>query len=218
MGEGKSGMKKIDLITATMLTIAVLLCAGCRVETSQGANGGENVKVETPLGGVKVKADNSTTATDLGMKVYPGAVVMKKYGHGDHDSGSADVSVGFGSFKMSVKVVSYGTNDSLDQVLEFYRKALGSDGDVIECRDEETVGKPESTSEGLTCRSGGAKKNLSGMKMDMNLDEGLTLKAGSPHHQRIVAIDHDGSDGKKTKFVLVELELPNSIDDLNDSN
>ena len=43
------------------------------------------------------------------------------------------------------------TGDDRDKVLAYYRKSLSRYGDVIECRDNQPVGSPEKTSEGLTC-------------------------------------------------------------------
>jgi hypothetical protein len=46
---------------------------------------------------------------------------------------SAKVDMGFGSWKLRVKMAHYTTADSRDQVLAFYRKALSEYGGVIEC-------------------------------------------------------------------------------------
>ncbi len=41
--------------------------------------------------------------------------------------------MGFGSFKLRVRVAHYKSADDRDQVLAFYRKALSEYGNVIEC-------------------------------------------------------------------------------------
>ena len=64
---------------------------------------------------------------------------------------SAKVDMGFGSFKLRVKVANYSTSDNRDQVLAFYRKALSEYGSVIECAGGKPVGIPAVTVEGLNC-------------------------------------------------------------------
>ncbi len=70
---------------------------------------------------------------------------------GDDGNKSANVDMGFGSFKLRVKVANYSSADNRDQVLAFYRKALSEYGTVIECAGERPVGSPAVTVEGLTC-------------------------------------------------------------------
>src|SRR5664279_3354186 len=95
--------------------------AGCRVHVDKDANGVEKrVQVDTPFGGVHVNTDQ-TTASDLGLPVYPGAQLTK----GKDDHKSADVHLGFGEWQLRVRAVSYETRDSRDQVEAFYKKALG---------------------------------------------------------------------------------------------
>jgi hypothetical protein len=84
---------------------------------------------------------------------------------------------------------------------------MGRFGDVLECQGHRAVGSPTVTSEGLTCNED--DKNHVKVQMNGMPDEsGLTLLAGSPHHQHIVAFQ-DASSG--TKFALVELQLPSAL-------
>ena len=83
-----------------------------------------------------------------------------------------------------MKVANYTTPDSREQVVNFYRKALSQYGTVIECSGNKTIGEPASTGEGLRCDSDDHSSIHEGH------DRGdLQLKAGSPHHQHIVALD-----------------------------
>src|SRR5208337_434415 len=121
--------------------------AGCRVNVQKGANGEDKtVQVDTPFGGVHVNT-NQTTAADLGLPAYPGAQTVAD----DDKHKSADVHLGFGEWELRVRAVSYSTPDKQDQVLAFYKKALGRYGDVITCQNNAPVGTPAATSEGLTC-------------------------------------------------------------------
>jgi hypothetical protein len=181
---------------ALAFSVALLLFAtACRIQVDKADNGHDkNVKIETPLGGIHV-SQNDTGAADIGLPAYPGAHLANE--NGDK---SADVHMGFGEWQLRVKVVKYRTSDPEDKIVEFYRKALGRYGDVIECRGNRAVGSPTVTREGLTCDDDG-KNHVAN-----EASGGLTLKAGSKRHQHILGID--SNDGSSTKFALVELDLP----------
>jgi hypothetical protein len=180
---------------------------GCRVHVDKSANGEDKkVQVDTPFGGVHVNTDQ-LTAADLGLPGYPGAAAVKSDEHQ-----SADVHLGFGRWKLRVKVASYETPDSRDKVAAFYKKAMDRYGSVITCKGNSPVGAPETTSQGLTC----ADDENHGHKINVNAgnfhsgSDGLELKAGSKRHQHILSFDNS-SDGK-TQFSLVMLDLPASGD------
>jgi hypothetical protein len=178
--------------------------AGCKVHVEKGANGEDkNVQVDTPFGGVHVNTDQ-TTAADLGLPVYPGAEPIK----GDDQHKSADVHVGFGEWELRVRAVSYGTPDKRDQVVAFYKKALGRYGEVITCEGNAPVGTPTTTSEGLTCND---QKNVNVDSGDFHTGQGdFELKAGSIRHQHIVGFENP--KGGETRFALVALDLPAGMD------
>jgi hypothetical protein len=176
----------------------------CRVQVNKGANGEDkNVQVDTPFSSVHVNT-GQTTAADLGLPAYPGAEVVKD----NNDHNSADVNLGFGEWKLRVKVVNYTSGDSQDKVADFYKKALTRYGDVITCHGNSPVGTPARTAEGLTCaedKDGNVKIDAK----DFNVGkDGLELKAGSRRHQHIVGFE--GSQNGKTRFSLVALDLPSS--------
>jgi hypothetical protein len=179
--------------------LALLLTIGCRVQVDKDSQGKEkNVKVDTPLGGLHVRSDD-TSAADVGLPVYPGATIAPDK---DGDK-SADIHMGFGDWQLRVKVVNYQTIDGQDKVLAFYQKALGRYGDVIRCQGDQPVGTPTVTREGLTCAEDNDKEHV-------DVSSGLTLKAGSRHHQHILGIEHNSGPG--TRFALIELQLPAAID------
>jgi hypothetical protein len=190
-------MKKIMVFVAAA---SVLWVCGCRVQVDKNSDGKDkNVKIDTPLGGLHVRAGD-TNAADVGLPVYPGAVITP-----DNDGDkSADIHMGFGDWQMRVKVVNYQTSDGQDKVLDFYQKALGRYGNVIRCQGNAVVGTPATTSEGLTCDEGDAHVQ------NVQISGDLSLKAGSRHHQHIVAIEKKSDPG--TRFALVELQLPAAID------
>jgi hypothetical protein len=195
--------KAICVLAGTALVAAI---AGCRVHVDKDANGKEKtVQVDTPFGGVHVNTDQ-ISAADLGLPVYPGADIVRDK---DHDK-SADVNMGFGEWTLRVRAVNYATVDSQDKVTAFYKKALGRYGDVITCQGNSPVGTPISTSEGLTCADNGNHGNVKIDDKDWGVHGGFQLKAGSKRHQHILGFE-DSTNGK-TRFALVALDLPASVD------
>jgi len=144
-------------------------------------------------------ASSNISAADIGLPAYPGAVPAKDK---DDDSNSADLGFSMGDFHFKMLVASYRTSDSSAQVLAFYRKSLAKYGDVIECNHGKPVGSPAVAKSGLTC----SDHNDGESKGDVSMD-GPELRAGTPHHFRVVGIDSDSHPGA-TKFGLVYLELP----------
>jgi hypothetical protein len=200
--KGMSVSRCVSLAACVTLISFAALSIGCSIAVDKNKNGDDkNVKIETPLGGVHVTSD-STTAADVGLPVYPGAKLSTDKGK-DNDK-SADIHFGFGDWQFRLKVVKYQTSDSSDQVLAYYKKALGRYGNVIQCSGHNAVGSPSVTSEGLTCDDSGKSRQV-------NLDMSQSLKAGSKHHQHIVGIEK--SEGDETVFSLVELDLPTSSED-----
>jgi hypothetical protein len=193
--------------------LAVTL-AGCMVHVDKDEKGEEkNVRVDTPFGHVHVTT-NQTTAADLGLPVYPGAQQAN-----DHDShNSADINAGFGEWAIKVKAASYLSSDPRGKVIDFYKNALSRFGTVISCQDGKAAGKPEVTSEGLTCEADSSVSNVSiasgkqGKNFNVNTGKdgkGFQLKAGSKHHQHVVELE-DSTDGK-THFTLLAVDLPSGF-------
>lgn len=195
------------LCAAVLLAVSI---SGCRVHTEQGANGkNQQVQVDTPFGGVHVNT-GQTTAADLGLPVYPGAQLVAD----DDNDKSADVHMGFGQWELRVKAVNYSSPDSQDKVVAFYKKALGRYGNVIACQNNAPVGSPATTSEGLSCTDtgkGGAHIKIDAGAAYQSAHGGYELKAGSPHHQHIIAFEKSGSG--QTRFALVALDLPDASGD-----
>lgn len=193
---------------AGVLACLVLVAgvSGCfRVHVDKDSSGDDkNVQVDTPFGGVHVNT-NQTSASDLGLPAYPGAKQIAD----DDKHKSADVHLGFGEWELRVRAVSYGTPDSQDKVVAFYKKALGRYGDVIVCQGHSPVGTPTATSEGLTCSDDGNGNGIKIDHKDYGTGENNTeLKAGSKRHQHIVGFE-DSKNGE-TRFALVALDLPSS--------
>jgi hypothetical protein len=112
--------KMRNAVTFAVCLVLVAGMAGCRVQVDKDSAGKDkNVQVDTPFGGVHVNS-GQITASDLGLPVYPGAQSVND----DEQHKSADVQAGFGDWQLRVRVVSYATSDSKEQVAAFYKKAL----------------------------------------------------------------------------------------------
>jgi hypothetical protein len=194
-----SGTATIPIGTFAVVAAGLVLSCGlgCSIDTHKNGNS-DDVKIDTPFGGMQVKTNDAVTLDSVGLPAYPEAVPVKK----DKDNGAADVNMSFGSFQLRVRALSYRTSDSPDKVEAFYRNGMKRYGDVIKCDHDRPIGKPTETSDGLTCEN---KKENHITTSDDPGEGKVELKTGSRLHQHIVAIDHDGTG---TKFGLVSLDLP----------
>jgi hypothetical protein len=194
--------------TAFPLAAFILLSStGCKVRVDKSGDGdGGNVKIATPFGSIAVNKGQAT-ASDVGLPAYPGSTLRKD----DNGDNSAKVDLGFGSWRLKVRVASYATADSREQVVDFYRKALNQYGGVITCAGNKPVGTPERTGEGLTCSDDDRDRTQHASNSD-----DLELKAGSKHHQHIVALK--AQNAAETRFTLIALDLPHGDNEHQETN
>jgi hypothetical protein len=196
-------MKKqmYSVVAFSGVAVVVAMLSGCRVEKTEHGDG-KDVNISTPFGGMHVKT-NSDVVASIGLPAYPGAQAINDDGNDNH---SADVDMSFGGFQLRVKAARFHSDDAPDKVEDFYRGGLKRFGDVIACKNNQPVGSPAKTSEGLTC------SNDHGNHITVDNHHGgthqLELKAGSQQHQHIVTLDPDGAG---TKFGLVALDLPGKM-------
>jgi len=192
-------MQRMNILGLAIAGVATVLLAGCEVNTHKSGDG-DDVRISTPFGGLRVKTDDSAVMNGIGLPAYPGAEPVKR----DKDNSAADVNMSFGDFQLRVKAMGFRTSDSPEKVEAFYRSGMKRFGDVIACKDERAVGTPVRTAEGLTCDDHTERHQVGDQ-----LSKGrLELKAGSKVHQHLVEIDADGGG---TKFGLVALDLPGKM-------
>jgi hypothetical protein len=103
-----------------------------------------------------------------------------------------------------VKAVSFTTPDAPEKVLAFYQKGLAKYGPVIECVNNQPVGTPARTPEGLTCD----QEHNNHVHISDDSATKKELKAGSKQHEHIVEVEAKGTG---TKFGLVMLDLPGKL-------
>ncbi len=204
-GTRGEGMNKAGCAVAVCLAglaVGTFALTGCRVDTNKDGDH-QNVKIDTPFGGMSVKTNDAVVQEGVGLSVYPGSTLTKKKNDKGDDEGAADVNLSFGNFKLRVKALSYTTPDSPEKVMAFYRKDMVRYGAVILCQGKHPVGSPAVTQDGLTCSE---DKNTKIHAGDDDADQ--ELKAGSKLHQHIVGLDPQGSG---TKIGLVALDLPGHL-------
>ena len=196
---GSKTMSKGTVAIAGAALALTLLATGCKVDVNKTGNGEDkDVSISTPFGGMQVHK-GAAGALSMGLPLYPGATLTQG---NDDDDKSVDLHMGFGKWQMHVQVANYTTPDPESKVQDFYAKALHAYGSVITCRNDEPVGQPTKTPEGLTCKEdGGGHANV-----QIGKDHDLELKSGSKHHQHIVALKNENGSG--THFALVEVSLP----------
>ena len=170
------------LLRISPLAIGFMLPA-CSIHKSEEGDK-KDVKIETPFGGMQVKADEKKPA-DTGLAQYPGSRLKDR---GD-DTHTANVDMNFGPFGMKVAAATYLTDDSEDKVLDFYRKEMSKYGKVVECKG----GSIDDHNDELVCSPS-------------KHGEEIELGAGNKMRRRIVGVKKNGN---QTEFSLVYLQLRN---------
>jgi len=119
-----AGVLVAVLILAALAVVGVFMAGmyfaeNIHVEKTRGAHG-ETVKVDTPIGSMRVKAHQRLDPKLIGVPVYPGAIREDEHGGGasfEFDSDSTHRA-------FAVMAAEYSTDDSVDKVKEFYHREL----------------------------------------------------------------------------------------------
>ena len=112
------------LVLAALAVFAVFMAGiyladNIHVEKRSGANG-DTVKVETPLGSMRVQGHRKLNPKLIGVPVYPDSTREDSDGRG----ASIDFSSHSGHNEFTVLVAEYSTDDSIDKVKDFYHREL----------------------------------------------------------------------------------------------
>lgn len=132
-----------------------------------------------------ITASDQVTEQDLGLPFYPGA---HPYKDASDDSSSANLGVWGGDSGLKLVVQKLETDDSVEKVAAFYRKALAKYGKVLDC-SEKSAHVPSKKQ--LTCDA------------DEPGPGKMVFKSGTREKQHAVGIE---SSGGHTRFALVYLE------------
>ena len=170
------------------VVVLLLGLTACSMNVDKKGDGGkaQNVDIQTPFGGLKVRTD--VDPKEIGLPVYAGA---RQVPDDRHDSGSANVTLGVPGFGMKVIAAKFESDDSSDKVLEFYRKELKSYGSVTECKGDIDL-KGDPGSQEITCKGG------------PNLKDKVELAVGKGSTHRIVSVEPMAGG---CKFALVYLQF-----------
>jgi hypothetical protein len=97
----------------------IYLADNIHVQKTRGAHG-DIVRVETPIGSMRVRGSERLDPKTIGVPVYPGAIREDEHG------GGASFEFDFDSThkEFSVLAAEYSTADSIDKVKEFYHLQL----------------------------------------------------------------------------------------------
>jgi len=113
--QGSSALKIILIVVAAvvvlgMAAVGVVTYVGLRIARhSRIENNGGKVRVESPFGSVETTTNPADVARDLGVDIYPGARLA--------NGKAANISIA----GMHTVAAEFDTNDSADQVAQFYR-------------------------------------------------------------------------------------------------
>ena len=140
--------------------------------------------------GAGLVVSGNVTAADVGLPIYPGAKPYQK--SADKGSEAGRMSAWVGGFGFKVAAMQMESSDSPQKIAEFYRKALGKYGKVLDCTNSAT--KQDGTGNALTCGDDKPDK------------DGMLFKSGTKTEQHLVAIDPHGGG---STFSLVYLRVPN---------
>ncbi|HYG97589.1 MAG TPA: hypothetical protein VD837_00550 [Terriglobales bacterium] len=171
------------LIAIAIFASLLLLVSACTVQ-KQGKGENENVKIETPVGGLNVNTSD-VNPSDVGVAVYPGAR-LKPDGEGEHSR--ANVNVSSSLFGVKVVALNYVSDDPPQKLIDFYKKELAKYGEVLECKN----GVHEESDQ-LKCNE----------KPRHDRDK-LELVVGTKERQHIVSVK---PDGKGSEFGLVYVQV-----------
>jgi hypothetical protein len=109
----------ILVLLGLLVAAAILFVRNIRVEESV-SGGRKTVRVETPLGSLRVREYSTVSPRQLGLPVYPGAIASAEPGK----AVDLEFDIAGGQKQFDVVASEYSTTDSVEKVIEFYRKDL----------------------------------------------------------------------------------------------
>jgi len=134
--------------------------------------------------GAGIVLSGEASAKDTGMPVYPGSRRHKdKDKDKDKDSAGANFALWGGGSGAKLVVLKMESDDSLERVADFYKKALAKYGRVLDCSHPAAAGGDSSKSDanGLTCGDDKPEKG------------GVLFKAGTKEKQHLAAVQPNGT-------------------------
>ncbi|HKE83110.1 MAG TPA: hypothetical protein VKB50_05120 [Vicinamibacterales bacterium] len=118
---------KLQTLSAVLATSLLLPACGVNVDRDDQGHR-TKVDIHSPFGNVNVRTDVDASAT--GLPVYPGARPLRNR---RDEPESADVNVGNSWFGVKVVALRFEHDDAPEPIVEYYKSALKTYGDVLEC-------------------------------------------------------------------------------------
>lgn len=116
---------------------------------------------------------------EIGLPLYPNA--LRRYDKTIRKSGGA-LGLWVGSFRLKVVAIQYKSSDKIDDIADFYRRAMGQYGDVLDCSVAHAKDSKRSAAHALTCD-------------DDDIKPGERIfKVGTEYDQRIVSLKRVGDE------------------------
>ena len=130
--------------------------------------------------GAGIVLSGEASAKDVGLPVYPGS---RRHKDKDEDSAGANFALWGGGSGAKLVVLKMESDDSLERVADFYKKALAKYGRVLDCSHPAAPGGDSSKtdSNALTCGDDKPEKG------------GVLFKAGTKEKQHLAAVQPNGS-------------------------
>lgn len=177
---------------ALVLALASFASVAAAQQTKEDS---KKLEVRTPTAGLTVSA--AATSKEVGLPVYPGARLHKDTP--SDDSTQANLAFWTSTVGFKLVVLKYESDDSVEKVSSFYRRALGKYGNVLQCSAaDEKKSEKHGRSKDLDCGDDKPEKGA------------IELKAGTRERQHVVGVEPRGTG---SKFELVYIESHGLDDD-----
>ena len=106
------------LVAAGLFLVGYRFASKVRISSAPDGQRDGTVRIETPLGNLRVQKQAQVDPKLLGIPLYPGAVAVKGEGMG----AQVDLDLDFADKSLRVAAVQMETGDSMDKVVAFYRQ------------------------------------------------------------------------------------------------
>ena len=189
LGSRPSALAGVVLAGITALA-AISLMGKEMTQKDTSKDKGLSVTVQGPETDAGLVVSARATAKEVGLPIYPGSIPHKDQDK-DNDSSAAKLGLWGASFGFKLVVLKMESKDTPRKVADYYQKALGKYGTVLDCTNAARPQAKDENSEKLTC---GDDKPETG---------GMLFKAGTKEKQHIVGVQPTGTG---TVFQLLYIE------------
>lgn len=158
-----------------------------------------------------IQISDEATGEDTGIAVYPGARMIPKK---TKDGSGANLSIHGGKYGMKLVVARLESRDKPAEIVAFYEKELAKVGNVIACRNTMNLPFFDAPSTGdapppdRPSKRSARAKSLGTDPVSCDNDrprkDGVLIKAGTEHRQRMAAVEPTATGSRLT---LIRLDL-----------